>query len=64
MGMDFSTEEKVEEVEVFRLDDLVQQDIPVTSESGEQKRDSWFSLIGYWVSELRWRMKYWKHNPD
>jgi hypothetical protein len=64
MGMDFGTEERVEEIEVFRLDDLVQQDFNVASERSRQNRESWFSLLGYWVSELRWRMSYWKQNRE
>lgn len=60
MGMDFSTQERLQDVEVFQLDDLVQHEFEAASEAAEAKRVSFFSLITYWVGELRWRAGYWQ----
>jgi hypothetical protein len=59
MGMDFSTQEKWGDVEVLRLDDLVQPEVNEAADRPPAERGSWFSLIFYWISELRWRARYW-----
>ena len=60
VGMDFGTEQKMESVEVFTLDDLASQNITVSSEHNETDHESIFSIIAYWLGELRWRAKFWK----
>jgi hypothetical protein len=59
MDMDFSTRERLEDVEVFQIDDLPHHEVGTVSDSSEVKRDSWFSLFFYWIAELRWRAKFW-----
>jgi hypothetical protein len=64
MGMDFSTQEKLDDVEVFRLDDLTQQEVVVRDETRKAKSESWLSLLLYWIREIRWRMRYWNQSRD
>ncbi len=59
MGMDFSTQETFEEVDVFQLDDLAQSEYEIATQSREANQGSVFSSIAYWIGELRWRAKYW-----
>lgn len=60
MGMDFGTDERLDEVNVIEFDDLVQQEFRVNSSDDTDAHESWFSLLVYWVSELRWRVRYWR----
>jgi hypothetical protein len=60
MGMDFGTDERLDEVNVIEFDDLVQQEFRVVNGDAAESRQSWFSLLVYWVSELRWRVRYWR----
>jgi hypothetical protein len=64
MGMDFSTQERLDDVDVFQLDDLVQKDFEVSARHRELTKPSWFGLIRYWISELRWRRKFWQQTRD
>ncbi|MGD2163020.1 MAG: hypothetical protein PVI81_05970 [Anaerolineales bacterium] len=57
--MDFSTQEQLEDMDVFQLDDLLETDIKVAQGKSETSKISWLGLIAYWFAEMRWRRKYW-----
>ena len=62
MDMDFTTKERLDDIEVIQFDDLAYQEVQKPSENSVPGEGSWFSLIGYWISELLWRRKYWSES--
>jgi hypothetical protein len=64
MGMDFQAQEKYDEVDILRFDDLVEHEKPVASHRPDTARDTWFSLIQYWIAELIWRVRFWNKTRD
>lgn len=64
MGMDFSTQEKIEDVEVFLLDNLATRQVKVDAGARKVEGESWLSLLVFWIREWRWRMKFWNQSRD
>jgi hypothetical protein len=64
MGMDFSTQERLDDVDVIQFDDLVQREYEVSAGSAEVGEFTWLEMIRYWISEMRWRRKFWLQSRD
>jgi hypothetical protein len=54
----------LDDVDVIQFDDLVQREYEVSAGSAEVGEFTWLEMIRYWISEMRWRRKFWLQSRD